>query len=65
MKFNIKKQARNKYFWISIVSLVVLTSQTFNIQILPQGFEEYANSVLAILVTMGVLNNNNTKGLGE
>lgn len=65
MKFNIKKQARNKYFWISIVSLIVLTSQTFNIQILPQGFEEYANSVLAILVTMGVLNNNNTKGLGE
>lgn len=65
MKFNIKEQVRNKYFWLSVLSLIALTCQTFNLQILPKGFEEYANSVLAILVTMGILNNNNTKGLGE
>lgn len=65
MKFNIKKQIVSKYFWLSIVSLIVLTCQAFNLQILPKGFEEYANSVLTILVTMGILNNNSTKGLGE
>ena len=65
MKFNLKEQIKNKYFWVSVVSLVVLTAQQFNLDIIPVGFEDYVNSILTILVGMGILNNNATKGLGE
>ena len=64
MKFNLKEQAKNKYFWLSILSLIVLTAQFLGFK-LPAGLEEYVNSVLAILVGLGILNNNSTKGLGE
>ncbi len=65
MKFNIKEQIKNKYFWVSVVSLVVLTAQQFNLNFIPSNFQDYVNSVLTILVAMGILNNNSTTGLGE
>ena len=65
MKFNLKKKKKNKYFWLSVVSLVVLTAQQFNLDIIPDNFQDYVNSVLTILVAMGILTNNSTPGLGE
>lgn len=65
MKFNLKEQIKNKYFWMSIVSLVVLTAQQFNLTFIPSNFQDFANSVLTILVAIGILNNNATNGLGE
>ena len=65
MKFNIKEQVKNKCFWLSVVSLVVLTAQQFNLDIIPDNFQDYVNSVLPILVAMGILNNNATPGVGD
>ena len=65
MKFNLREQIKNKYFWMSVVSLVVLTAQQFNLTFIPSNFQDFANSVLTILVAMGILNNNSTRGLGE
>lgn len=65
MKFNLKDQIKNRYFWLSVVSLVILTAQQFNLDFIPTGFEDYVNSILTILVGMGILNNNSTDGLGE
>ena len=65
MKFNLKQQIRNKYFWLSVVSLIVLTAQQFNLDFIPVNFQDYVNSVLTILVAMGILTNNSTPGLGE
>ena len=65
MKFNIKQQIKNKYFWLSVVSLVVLTAQQFNIDFIPAEVHADVNSVLTILVAMGILTNNSTPGLGE
>ena len=65
MKFNLKQQIKNKYFWLSVVSLVVLTAQQFNLDFIPANFQDYVNSVLTILVAMGILTNNSTPGLGE
>ena len=65
MKFNIKQQIKNKCFWLSVVSLIVLTAQQFNLDIIPDNFQDYVNSILTILVAMGILTNNSTPGLGE
>jgi uncharacterized membrane protein len=65
MKFNLKQQVKNKYFWVSVVSLIVLTAQQFNLDFIPANFQDYVNSVLTILVAMGILTNNSTPGIGE
>ena len=65
MKFNIKEQIKNKCFWVSVASLIVLTAQQFNLTFIPANFQDYVNSVLPILVAMGILNNNATPGVGE
>lgn len=57
-KFNLKKQIKNKYFWVSVVSLIVLTAQTFDLTCLPADFEGTMNSLLTIFVGLGILNNN-------
>ena len=48
-----------------MVSLIVLTAQQFNLTFIPANFQDYVNSVLPILVAMGILNNNATPGVGE
>ena len=65
MKFNLKQQVKNKYFWVSVVSLIVLTAQQFNLDFIPANFQDYVNSILTILVAIGILTNNSTPGLGE
>lgn len=65
MKFNIKEQIKNKYFWLSVVSLVVLTAQQFNLDIIPDNFQDYVNSILTILVGMGIITDFKTDGFGE
>lgn len=65
MKFNLKEQIKNKYFWVSIVSLIVLTAQQFNLDFIPANFQDYVNSILTILVGMGILTDFKTDGFGE
>lgn len=65
MKVNVKQQMRSKYFWLSLVSLVIILCQQLGISILPENTQEIANTVLTILVAMGILNNNHTEGFGE
>lgn len=63
-KFNLKEQIHNKYFWVSVVALIVLTAQQFGLDFIPADFQAYTNTVLTILVGMGILNDNTTPGIG-
>lgn len=55
---NLSQQIKSKYFWLSVVSLIVLVSQTFGLTCIPDNFEELMNSLLTIFVGLGILNNN-------
>ena len=63
-RFNLKEQIHNKFFWMSVVSLIVLIAQQFGLDFIPADFLVFANSVLTILVGMGILNDNTTPGIG-
>ena len=65
MKFNIKEQIKNKSFWLSITALLVLTAQQFGLYFLPNNFQDFVNSVLTILVGMGIITDFKTDGFGE
>lgn len=63
-RFNLKEQVHNKFFWMSIVSLIVLVAQQFGLDFIPADFQAFANSALTILVSIGILNDNTTPGIG-
>ena len=65
MKFNLKEQIKNKSFWLSVTALLVLKAQQFGLDFLPNNFQDFVNSVLTILVGMGIITDFKTDGFGE
>lgn len=61
---NLKEQMKNKYFWLSIGSTFIMLLQLFGVEV-PSNYQEAINLILGLLVTLGILNNNNTEGLGQ
>ncbi|WP_032120842.1 holin [Clostridium amazonitimonense] len=51
------KRLRNYGLWISIFAFIPLLLKGFNINILPQNYEEIVSSLLAILVMAGLISN--------
>lgn len=61
MRINIKARLRNKYFWISFISLVIILMEQLGIQ-LPFDLNEVSATILSMLVALGVVVDNGTKG---
>lgn len=54
---NIKIKIRNKYFWISLISLVLLLLEQLNIEV-ALDIDAISGTILSILVLLGILNDN-------
>jgi uncharacterized membrane protein len=50
-----KARLHNKAFWVSLIALIMLILKTFKIFDVPEDWENTANVVLSLLVTLGVL----------
>ena len=64
MKLDIKARLRNKYFWISFISLVVLLLDQLGIQ-LPIDLSAIGGTVLSMAVLLGIVVDNGTEGFGD
>lgn len=58
---------RNYGLWISVASLSFMLIQEFGVQITPEKWELYINSILGILILLGIINNptTNNRGFGD
>lgn len=65
MKFNLKEQVKNKSFWLSVTALIILVAQQFGLDFIPNNFQDFVNSILTILVGMGIITDFKTDGFGE
>ena len=65
MNINLKLRLQHKSFWVALVGLVVLLSQQLGVKILPDNIADIANTILAIGVLVGVINDPTTAGLGD
>lgn len=61
---DLKIRLRNYAFWISVASFIVLILQTFGVDIDLGQYEEVVNSVLSLLVLLGIINNPTTENKG-
>ena len=64
MKLDIKARLRNKYFWVSMLSLVVLLLDQLGIK-LPVNINEIGGTVLSIAVLLGIIVDNGSEGFSD
>lgn len=65
MNINLKLRLQHKSFWVALVGLVVLLSQQLGVKIFPDNIADITNTVFAIGVLVGVINDPTTAGLGD
>ncbi|WP_249630576.1 phage holin [Streptococcus uberis] len=65
MKINWSLRLQSKYFWVALISLIVLLTQQLGFDIFPKNWEEVLNTVLSILVLLGVINDPTTSGISD
>ena len=64
MKLDIKARLRNKYFWISFISLIVLLFDQLGIK-LPFDLSSIGGTLLSMLVLLGIVVDNGSEGFGD
>lgn len=58
-----KSRLRNKYFWVSLTSAVVLLSQQLGFNIFPDNIADIVNTVLLIATILGVIIDPSSDGI--
>ena len=64
MKLDIKARLRNKYFWVSMLSLVVLLLDQLGIK-LPVDINEIGGTILSMAVLLGIIVDNGSEGFND
>ena len=64
MKLDIKARLRNKYFWVSMLSLVVLLLDQLGIK-LPIDINEIGGTILSMAVLLGIIVDNSSEGFSD
>ena len=64
MKLDIKARLRNKYFWVSMLSLVVLLLDQLGIE-LPVDINRIGGTILSMGVLLGIIVDNGSEGLSD
>lgn len=64
MKLDIKARLKNKYFWVSFLSLVVLLLDQLGIKF-PFDLSAIGGTVLSMAVLLGIVVDNGSEGFGD
>ena len=64
MKLDIKARLRNKYFWVSMISLVVLLLNQLGIK-LPVDINGIGGTILSMGVLLGIIVDNGSEGFSD
>ena len=64
MKLDIKARLKNKYFWVSFLSLVVLLLDQLGIQ-LPIDISAIGGTILSMAVLLGIVVDNGSEGFSD
>ena len=64
MKLDIKARLKNKYFWISFVSLVVMLLEQLGIK-LPFNLNAISGTMLSMAVLLGIVVDNGSEGFSD
>ncbi|WP_275373502.1 phage holin [Clostridium tertium] len=52
---------KNYGLWVSILALIPMILSTFGVHIVPEEYQTITNTILSILVALGIVNNPTTQ----
>lgn len=61
----IAERLRNKVFLTALVAFIVMIAKQFNLFVVPDNWEVLLNSVLALLIMLGIVVDPTTPGLKD
>ena len=64
-KINWAVRLQRKSFWVALIGLVVILSRQLGIKFLPDNVTDITNTILAIGVLVGIINDPTTAGLTD
>ena len=64
MKLDIKARLKNKYFWISLISLVVMLLEQLGIK-LPFDLNSISRTILSMAVLLGIVVDTGSEGFSD
>ena len=64
MRIDIKARLKNKYFWVSLLSLIVMLLKQLNVE-LPFDINEIGGTILSIAVLLGIIVDNGSEGFDD
>lgn len=64
-KINWRVRLRNKTFWLTLVPLLVLLTQRLGLNWVPENWESIFNTVMEILIVVGIINDPTTSGIKD
>ena len=64
MGIDIKARLKNKYFWVSLLSLIVMLLKQLNVE-LPFNINEIGGTILSIAVLLGIIVDNGSEGFSD
>ena len=64
MKIDFKARLRNKYFWVSFISLLVILLEQVGVN-LPIDLNAISGTVLSMAVLLGIVVDTSTDGLND
>ena len=64
MNIDIKARLRNKYFWVSMLSLIVLLLDQLGIE-LPVNINGIGGTILSMAVLLGIIVDNGSEGFSD
>ena len=64
MGIDIKARLKNKYFWVSLLSLIVMLLKQLNVE-LPFDINEIGGTILSIAVLLGIIVDNGSEGFSD
>jgi len=59
-----QNRLKNYGLWTSLAALVFMILQNSGVNILPEDWNSYVNSILGILILLGIVNNPDTENHG-
>jgi phi LC3 family holin len=65
MNINLKSRLTNKGFWVALISAIVGVTQLLGYKVFPDNWADILNSVLGILIIMGVVIDPSTPGISD
>lgn len=65
MNIDLKSRLTNKGFWVALISAIVGVTQLLGYKVFPDNWADILNSILGILIILGVIIDPSTPGIND